>query len=301
MTVLGVDLGGTKLATALFAVDGSILHKSIAPLNGRAGADVGRLVCREITKSCQSATRKRLSVKAVGVAVPGVAWPQGAVWAPNIPGWEKYPLRQEIEAAISPRGIPVRIESDRACYILGEVWKGAARGCSNAIFLAVGTGIGAGILMDGRVVNGADGLAGATGWMALRLPFLPVYKQCGCFESHASGPGLAREAGAPDARAVFEALGRNDARARKALRQAVVLWGMAVANLISLFNPEKIVFGGGVFGPAARFLPDIRTEAEKWAQPLAMQRVVLEVSALSAEAGLYGAAWIARQAGRISK
>jgi glucokinase len=191
----------------------------------------------------------------------------------------------------------VRIDSDRACYILGEAWKGAARGCANAIFLAVGTGIGAGILIDGRVLRGADGLAGAAGWMALRRPFLSAYKECGCFEGHASGRGLAKTGGAPDARAVFEALRRNEAGARKAARQAVELWGMAAANLVSLFNPEKIIFGGGVFGPAARFLDEIRAEAERWAQPLAMKRVRLEISALGAEAGLYGAAWIAREAG----
>jgi glucokinase len=220
---------------------------------------------------------------------------QGTVWAPNIPGWKKYPLRQKIAAAISPQRIPVRIESDRACYILGEAWKGAARGCANAIFLAIGTGIGAGILVDGRVLNGADGVAGAAGWMALRRPFLPAYKDCGCFELHASGRGLAKSAGAPDARAVFEALHRNNAAGRNAVRQAVELWGMAAANLVSIFNPEKIVFGGGVFGPATRFLDHIRAEAEKWAQPLAMKRVKLEISALGSDAGLYGAAFIARQ------
>ncbi len=298
---MGVDLGGTKLATALFAAEGTILHKSIIALNGRGGAEAGRLVCREIAKAFQSASGKRLSIQAIGVSVPGAAWRQGTVWAPNIPGWEKYPLRQEIEAAISPRRIPVRIESDRACHILGEAWKGAARGCANAIFLAVGTGIGAGILVNGRVLRGADGLAGAAGWMALRRPFLTAYKECGCLENHASGPGLAKSAGAPDARAVFEALWRNDAAARKTARQAVELWGMAVANLVSLFNPEKIIFGGGIFGPAARWLDDIHAEAEKWAQPLAMQRVRLEISALAADAGLYGAAVIARQAGRMSK
>ncbi len=286
-----------ELATALFAPDATLLAKSIVALNGRGGAAAGRLVCREIAKAFHSAARKRLCIRAIGVSVPGAAWREGTVWAPNIPGWDNYPLRREIAAALSPRCIPVRIESDRACYILGEAWKGAARGCANAIFLAVGTGIGAGILVDGRVLRGADGLAGAAGWMALRLPFLSAYKECGCFERHASGRGLALSAGAPDAPAVFEALRHNDAAARKSTRHAVQLWGMAVANLVSIFNPQKIIFGGGLFGPAARFLDQIRAEAQKWAQPLAMQRVQLKISALGADAGLYGAAFIARQAG----
>jgi glucokinase len=301
IAAVGVDLGGTKLATALFAGDGTILSKSIIALRGCGGAEAGRLVGREIAKAFQCAAGKRLSIQAIGVSVPGVAWRQGTVWAPNIAGWEKYPLRQEIADAISPRRIPVRIESDRVCSILGEAWKGAARGCANAIFMAVGTGIGAGIRVEGRVLRGADGLAGAVGWMALGRPFVPAYKECGCFECHASGRGLAKSAGAPDARAVFEALRRHDPAACKTARQAVELWGIAVANLVSIFNPEKVIFGGGVFGPAARFLDDIRDEAAQWAQPLAMKRVKLEISALGADAGLYGAALIARQARRRPK
>lgn len=79
----------------------------------------------------------------------------------------------------------------------------------------------------------------------------------------------------------------------KTLQTAVEFWGMAVANLVSLFNPEKIIFGGGVFGPAARLLPDIYTEAKKWAQPIGIQQVTLEASALGGEAGLFGAGYLA--------
>ena len=77
----------------------------------------------------------------------------GRVWAPNIPGWDDYPLKAEIQAAISDPSVKVVVDSDRAASILGEAWQGAARGCRNAIFLAVGTGIGAGILVDGRVLR----------------------------------------------------------------------------------------------------------------------------------------------------
>jgi glucokinase len=258
---------------------------------------VGQLVCRQIVQALQSAAVKSIPVGGIGVCVPGAVRSGGTVWAPNIRGWDDYPLRGEILAAIRPRRIPVRIESDRTCCILGERWKGAAQGCANAVFLAVGTGIGAGILMDGRVARGADDLAGAAGWMALRRPFLPAYKARGCFESHSAGPGLAEAAGAKDGPALFEALRRGRPGAVAAVRQAVALWGMAVANLVSLLNPEKIIFGGGLFGPAAQFLDDIRAEAERWAQPLAMKRVRLEVSVLGPDAALYGAAFIARTQG----
>ena len=292
-TVLAIDLGGTKLAAALISADGAIVHKSNAELNGRSGPEVARLVSDKVVRLTQFAADNRLSVIAIGVAVPGASRPDGTVWAPNIPGWENYPLRRELTAV--PGIVPVWIESDRTCYIAGETWKGAARGCNNAIFLSVGTGIGAGILVDGQVLRGADGLAGAVGWMALQPGMLAGYKKHGCFEHHASGHGLAALAGAPDARSVFAALKQNDSRSRKVIRQAVAWWGMAAANLVSIFNPEKIIFGGGLFGPAAFFLGDIRAESEKWAQPLAMSRVKFEISALAGQAGLYGAAFVALQ------
>jgi glucokinase len=217
------------------------------------------------------------------------------VWAPNIPGWEKYPLEKESRRLV--KCIPIRIESDRTCYILGEHWRGAAKGCTDAIFLAVGTGIGVGIMSGGRVIHGHNDIAGAIGWMGLQRPWQRKYKTCGCFEYHASGEGLARVARElgwdASAQEIFQAYNKGDRRAKKVIEQAITLWGMAVANLVSLFNPQKLVFGGGAFGPAAKFLPRIYGEATKWAQPISIRQVKLVKSKLGADAGLFGAAWLA--------
>ena len=130
----------------------------------------------------------------MGVSVPGIAHAEeGTVWAPNIPGWDCYPLREVLQASLAP-GTPVAIDSDRACSILGEAATGAARGCDHVIFLAVGTGIGAGILIDGRILRGANDIAGAIGWMALDRPYLTEYDECGCFETLASGAGIEKMA-----------------------------------------------------------------------------------------------------------
>ena len=206
------------------------------------------------------------------------------------------------------------IDSDRACYILGEWWKGVAQNCSDAIFLAVGTGIGAGILTGGKILRGANDIAGAIGWMALEHPFQRHYKDCGCFESSASGKALPRRQGKSSVKKkeydgllktksldaltafdVFEAYENKDAVAEEVLHHCIKAWGIAVANLVSLFNPQKIVFGGGVFGPAAKFIPDIKKEAMKWAQPISMKHATIEASVLGTHAGLYGAACIAKQ------
>ncbi|MDQ2657773.1 MAG: ROK family protein, partial [Bacteroidota bacterium] len=210
------------------------------------------------------------------------------------------------------RNIPVSIDSDRACCMLGELWQGSARGCKDAIYLAVGTGIGAGILADGRILRGHRDIAGSVGWLALQKPFQKKYIPCGCFEYYAAGDGisrLTRELLAEDsayqgvlrrvdpekitAHQVFDAYDQKDPLAMRVFEECIQYWGMAVANLISIFNPEKIIFGGGVFGPALKFLKDIENEARKWAQPISMTQVSFEPSGLDGDAAIYGAGFLA--------
>lgn len=323
MGIIAIDLGGTKVASGLFHATGKVLSKSVAPLSGRKGSEVGRLVCDQVREMIDRAKRKRVRISAVGISVPGIArTSRGGVWAPNIPGWGNYPLRGEVRSAIKKR-LPIVIEGDRACYILGEAWRGAARGCQDAIFLSVGTGIAAGIMVNAQVVRGVQGAAGAIGWWALDRPFRGEYTACGCFESRASGEGLVKSArklleanessgsqagattwpcsNAITASDIFAARARGDRVAKQVLADAVEFWGMAVANLVSLFNPEKIIFGGGVFGPGLSLLGEIHREAKKWAQPVAIRAVRLEASRLGGDAGLYGAAWLALRAARGKK
>jgi len=310
MIVLAIDLGGTKLSCAVFTGEGTILHKETTALNNSTGKEVGQLITSSIKKLFSAQKDEGNIINSIGIAVPGISHKKsGTVWAPNISGWKNYPLLQEVKEISNE--IPVSIDSDRACYILGESWKGNAKGCSDAIYLAVGTGIGAGILVNGSVLHGAYDIAGAIGWMALDRPFEDKYISCGCFEYHASGEGLTKVAReiiqsnnrtselsklvAITARDIFSAYEKNDAVAIAVIKQAIEFWGMAIANLVSLFNPEKIILGGGVFGPAIKFISGIREEASKWAQPVSMQQVSIEASALGSDAGLYGAALVALQ------
>jgi glucokinase len=311
---LAVDLGGTKISGALFNTEGMVSPKKVLYREKREGRQVGELLVELIGSLLEWSAANSLPASAVGVAVPGIYHAEtGRVWAPNIPGWDDYPLLEELTGQFGSMGIG--IDSDRACYILGETWKGASVDCQHAIFLAVGTGIGAGILIDGKVLRGSGDIAGAVGWMALTDPFLEVYKTFGCFEYHASGPGISRMARKarehhtfqgeyPDiqdnnkltARAVFEAYQRGNPLAGQVMAEAIRYWGKASANLVSLFNPEKIIFGGGVFGPATQFLEDIYKEAKKWAQPISIERVAFVPSKLGGDAGLYGAGFLSLQA-----
>jgi glucokinase len=316
MHVISLDLGGTKVASAIFNHESKMLFKGTVQLEKRKSKEVGRLIQAQIIKLFKIAESHKIKISSIGVCVPGIFWSKkGTVWAPNIPGWDDYPLLNEIKnttRTLNKGDVKVKVDSDRACYILGEVWQGSAKGCKDAIFIAVGTGIGLGVLINGKVLRGANDIAGATGWMALDRPFRDEYISCGCFEYYASGVGIAKIAreylnkgvkhkgilGQKDpkqitAHDVFTAFEKSDKLAQKVLREAIEFWGMAAANYISLFNPEKIIFGGGVFGPALKFLDEIMKEARKWAQPISINQVELVGSKLGGDAGLYGAGYLA--------
>lgn len=311
MALLAFDLGGTKLATAVFNEDGNVLSREITALDQRKGSEVAELMVNLFLSTRDAASLTGNGIKSIGISVPGIYRSKtGSVWAPNISGWDDYPLLEEIKKVAGE--IPVTIDSDRACYILGELWKGNAQKCNDAIFLAVGTGIGAGILINGTVLRGSHDIAGAIGWMALDKPFKADYISCGCFEHYTSGEGIAalaqkfvnetkgysgvlrnktlEEINCHD---VFNAYDVNDEIAVKVVQDCIEYWGMATANLVSLFNPEKIIFGGGVFGPAVSLIPKIKEEATKWAQPISIKQVSFEASGLAGDAGVFGAGFLA--------
>lgn len=310
MAIISIDLGGTKVAGALIDSYGKIIDKKIMFLQGKTSDEVGNLI-NTIIESLMSYSRDK--IKGIGVCVPGIVYSQSkTVWAPNIQGWDSYPLKAKIKEIINDTTINICIESDRTCYILGELWKGAAQGCTDAIYLAVGTGIGAGILIDGHIIHGASDIVGAIGWMALQSPYTERYKQVGCFEYYASGNGLGerakdalrenkqyngllrkKEIEEISSHDLFNLYDSGDQIALQTINKAIEMWGMGCANLVSLFNPQKIIFGGGVFGPAIKFIPQIYSEALKWGQPISMKQVEFCKSEVAGEAALLGAAYLA--------
>src|SRR4030042_3779018 len=134
MSLLGIDLGGTKLSSAIFSEDGTLLMKETVALENRRGKEVGLIITDQIGKFLNSDKLSSNEVSSIGISVPGISHTEsGTVWAPNIPGWDDYPLSEEVKSVCG--SIPVSIDSDRACYMLGELWQGNARGCRNAVFL----------------------------------------------------------------------------------------------------------------------------------------------------------------------
>lgn len=279
-SVLAIDLGGTKTSIAHVDETGTILDRETLPAAHSFDASVDQIVAAGH------------GARTVGLIVPGIyTVSTGRAWCPNLWGLDEVPLLETLKDRL---GTTIVIDSDRSGYVLGEAWLGAARGLRDVVFVAIGTGIGAGILCDGRVVRGAHGIAGAVGWFALDPDWDAVYAQCGCWESNAAGPGVARQAGRPDAKDVVSAARAGDRQALVVLERAARFTAMGIANLISAFNPQAVVLGGGLMAGAADLLLDrICIEVPRWAQPISASRCRIELTQLGEAAGLLGAARLA--------
>ena len=281
--VLAVDLGGTKVAAALVDARGRIRARANEPVDARSGDAVVEQIVRIARE-----LRDQGDFSAVGVAIPGLVRRDGTVWAPNLPGWDAMPLAKRLRAKLR---VPVTVESDRNAAVLGEAWRGAAKGKDDVIVLIVGTGIGAGILSGGRLIRGAHELSGCAGWMVIDERRDEMTRRVGGLESIVAGPAIGRIAGGSTTSVdLAEAARRGDAKAKKIFERVGQQLGAALANLISLFDPEAIVLTGGVASAADLFLEEAKKTARSLGQPLSAPKVDITVTSLGADANLLGAA-----------
>ena len=300
---LAIDLGGTKCSAAVIDRKGKIVTRQTVPVDvtSRSGP-ILQIV--QLAKDLAGRKDPADAYIAVGVAVPGLVRSNGTVWAPNLPGWEKMPLARRLRQSL---GIPVKVESDRNAAVLGECWRGAARGKSDAIVLMIGTGIGAGILSGGCIIRGAHELSGCAGWLTVTREDVRAAQGCGELESLAAGPAIARAAqqrlregeastlaqldtSKISARDVAAAARRGDGLAVELFNRAGRFLGFAVANLVSLLDPQVIVLGGGMASVADLYLGSLQKAMFERAQPLAANKVKIVVSKLAETVNLLGGA-----------
>ena len=304
--VLAVDLGGTKCCAAIVDRSGRILsRRTVAVDLSSPNAPVLQII--EVAKQLAALSSSKRAFRAAGVAVPGLVRPTGTVWAPNLPGWDRMPLASRLKRAL---GIPVVVESDRNAAIVGESWRGAARGKSDAIVFMIGTGIGAGILSGGRVLRGAHELSGCAGWLTITEAKRAASSGIGELEWLAAGPAIARaaqerlEAGEASslsqivcssitARDVAAAARKADRVAIEIFRRAGTLLGYGIANMVSLLDPQVIILGGGLAAVSDLYLDSLRTAMLERAQPLSAPKVKVVVSKLGDKANLLGCARLA--------
>ncbi len=304
-TVLAVDIGGTKIAAARVTDDGHIAGRR----RETTATDGPQAVIDQLARLLGDLrTESEEPVMAVGVGIPAVLEPGSdlVIWGPNLPGFRDVRLRESLEAAL---GLPVYVEYDGHTAVLGEWWRGAGRGFQSVVFVIVGTGIGGGMVLDGRLYRGMNRLAGAAGWFTLdtRLGEEEPDRRRGHWEMLAAGPGITRralaglDAGRPSslspegltAERVFDAARAGDSFAQEIVSETARIIGIGVANIVSLVNPELVILGGGVGTQGDLILEPVRSVVRAQAQPISGRSVRIEVSQLGEDAGLLGAAYVA--------
>ena len=304
--IFAADLGGTHLRAATVDRKGCI-HSRFKQ-NTPQDADATAIVDAVVT-AVHEFQNGGAEISAVSLVVPGtVKVEEGAVVkAPNLPCLDGFRLA----AALSSRlGLPALLENDANAAAVGEMWRGAAGGCKTIICLTLGTGVGGGIILDGKLWRGVDGAAAEIGHMCVD-PFGGVACTCGsrgCLEVFASATAIVRmtrEASPryPDsvlqgredltAETIFEAGKAGDELALEIFRRMGVYLGIGLANLINILNPEMIVIGGGVVNGWDLFEKHMHHEVEERAFPLLAARVKIVRAKCGDDAGLLGAARLA--------
>jgi len=305
--VIGVDLGGTNLRTALLSTDGEVLDKrSEATLGSEGWKSVLARLVKCIAFQREIAIDRGMRVAAVGVGAPGIIQMEKGVVvkSPNFPDWNNLPLREELEQALM---VPVVIENDANAAALGEQWRGAGRGINSMILLTLGTGVGGGIVLNNRIWQGADGMAGEVGHMTL----IPEGRQCGCgnrgcLEMYASARGIVqsyqelqqvsgKDPSLVTAAQIYQAAREGNSTARNAMNHMGHMLGIGIANLINIFNPQMIVLGGRVKDAWDLFISATHEEIMRRAFQVPAERTDIVPSMLGDDAGMVGAAAVALQ------
>jgi len=310
--VVGIDIGGTNLVVGVVAEDGSrLLTLSSEPTRAEEGPDAVLLrLASQARRTIVEAGRLDPAAEIIGVGV-GAPGPldtrRGIIFlTPNL-GWVDMPLRQRMADLLD---LPATLDNDANCAVLGEWWRGAARGSQHAIGFTIGTGIGGGIIVDGRLYHGASDCAGEFGHMTIES----AGRRCncgnyGCLEAYASGPAIALraieaiqsgaesrlleyaggEAAGVTAQTVYQAAQDGDPLALEVVRDTARYLGTGIANLVNVFNPEVVVICGGVTLAGERLFAPLRQEVTRRAFRPAVQACRIVPGELTGSAGVYGA------------
>ena len=307
--IVGIDVGGTNVVVGTVAEDGSETVGVVSePTLPEQGADA---VVERIVKLARAsiAQAKGKEIAGVGIGAPGPLDTKSGIvlLTPNL-GWVNMPLRDRVARALD---LPCTLDNDANCAIFGEWWRGAARGVDHVVGLTIGTGIGGGIILGGKIYHGASDVAGELGHMTIEWNG----RRCkcgnyGCLEAYASGPAIAAraiegiEAGAETslpqyvkgdlskltAQVIYEAAHDGDGYALEVVRETAKILGAGVANIINIFNPEVVVICGGVTQAGDRLFNPLRWEVKRRAFNPAWEACRIVPGTLPGTAGVFGAA-----------
>jgi glucokinase len=296
---IAVDMGASHMRFVLTDGGAQILEESRERVNTESGA---RGVIKQIRDGIRRLVPPTESLRGVAIGVPGCVHPQtGKIFdANNVPGWREVDIGRDLEDAF---GCPVFLDNDANMAAIGEHWRGVAEGVENFVFIALGTGIGAGIFMNGAICRGRSGSAGEIFRMNVDWTrWTEEFPDTGHLERYVSGMGIATEgrsvlaggngAGAAtlveerDARYVFEALHAGDPQAQTLVENSFAMLGVGVANLISVLDPELVVFNGGLVKGAPELM--LKT-VERVVSRIHAKPPAIRLSMLGDKAQIWGA------------
>lgn len=306
---IGIDVGGTNVKLALVDDKGKILYSNSVPTRAEMGYEYTvnniKQAIYDLMKETKLSTK---DIEGIGFGFPGqVDYKSGIVRnAPNIPGWVEVPIAKLIEDEFK---IPARVDNDVRCAALGELNYGAGKGCENLICITVGTGIGSGLIINGKLVRGAANAAGEIGHIKLQMHDGPVCGcgDTGCLEAFASGPSIVAMAeeyikGGKSTKYremcgdeqlspyfVAEAAKSGDPVAKRIFAITGEYIGIGLASVVNLLNPERIIVGGGVADAGDLLLEPLKTTLKSRAMQIAGSAVEVVPAQLGNTAGVIGA------------
>lgn len=313
--IVGVDLGGTNIVVGAMSADGKqhLAMRSV-PTGSEAGAEgvadrIVGLIEGVILDTIEQTDGHRGDFIGVGIGAPGpLDREKGIVIvAPNL-GWRNFPLRDRIGERLN---LPATLDNDANCATVGEWWQGAARGATNVIGMTIGTGIGGGLIIDGRLFHGSSDVAGEIGHTTIDLN--GRHCKCGnygCLEAYASGPAIATRARevlvreetasllpslvdgrleALTAETVYRAAQRGDALASEIVRDTARYLGVGIANLLNIINADVVVVAGGVTQAGDALFVPLQAEVRRRAFRPAVDATRIVPGALPGTAGVVGA------------
>ncbi|UOR12315.1 ROK family glucokinase [Halobacillus amylolyticus] len=307
----GVDVGGTTIKLAVLSTKGDILKKWEIPTNK---SEQGRYIPQDIHKTIDSAQTElalhKSNVLGIGVGAPGfVDTKTGYIYeAVNI-GWKNFDFGKQL-ANLS--GYPVWVDNDANLAALGENWLGAGGGVENLIAVTLGTGVGGGIIANGKIISGANGMAAEIGHMTVIRSGGAACNcgKSGCLETETSATGIVRKAKevlseypssslnsftSITAKDVFQAAADHDEAASKVIASVIDTLGLTIANLAIAINPNKIVIGGGVSKAGVQLLQPLKEAFRTYALTRTAEACTFEIAELGNDAGVIGGAYLVKE------
>lgn len=315
MYYIGIDLGGTNIKAAVVSEDGKIIRKDSVPTyNTRGYAEIVKDMAELGKRLIAEEGLELMEVHSIGVGSPGTPDPEKGIllYTNNIPNFVNVPLRKEIQKTLD---LPVFLENDANCAALGETISGAGQGYKNTVAITLGTGVGGGVIIDGKIMSGSFHGGAELGHMMLEMGGEAcTCGRNGCFEAYCSATALIRDAKIAairnpesmlnelvqknldkmNAKIPFDAAQSGDETAQKVIHRYISYLAAGVTDILNIFEPEVLVIGGGVCAQGDYLLKPLMkiVNQERYG---GTPKTIVKIAELGNDAGLIGAAMLGKQ------